>query len=154
MPHIHEKIDFTAQAFVVHKNRVLLHKHSKYDVWIGVGGHIELDENPNQAVIREVKEEVGLDIELIPPSYFKPLKIDGYEELIPPYFMNIHRISENHWHIGMEYFGISKTDEVIPEHPGYVFKWLTKEEVERKALPFADKIQEYAIAAIETASQN
>lgn len=54
MPHIHEKIDFTVQAFVVHKNKVLLRKHDKHGVWVGVGGHIELDENPNEAILREV----------------------------------------------------------------------------------------------------
>lgn len=153
MPHIHEKIDFTAQAFIVCKNKVLLHKHSKYDVWIGVGGHVELDENPNQAVIREVKEEVGLDIDLIPPPDFKPLKLEDYEELVPPHFMNIHKINDTHWHIGMEYFGISKTDRVVPEHPDFVFQWLAKEEIEKKVLPFADRIQEYALAALKAASQ-
>jgi len=65
MPHIHEKIDFVADVFVVYKDRVLIRKHDKYDKWLAVGGHIELDENPNQAAVREVKEEVGLDVELI-----------------------------------------------------------------------------------------
>ena len=55
MPHIHEKIDFAVEVFVVHKNKVLLRKHDKYKTWLGVGGHIELDEDPNQVAIREVK---------------------------------------------------------------------------------------------------
>ena len=29
------------------------------DKWIGVGGHFELDESPEECVIREVKEETG-----------------------------------------------------------------------------------------------
>ncbi len=65
MPHIHDTIDFTVEAFVVHNDKVLLRKHDKYKIWLSVGGHIELDEDPNQAAFREVKEEVGLDIELI-----------------------------------------------------------------------------------------
>ena len=59
MPHIHEKIDFTAEVFIVHHNRVLLRLHDKYNIWLSVGGHIELNEDPMEAAIREVKEEVG-----------------------------------------------------------------------------------------------
>ena len=55
MPHIHEKIDFTVEVFVVHNGRVLLRKHDKLKFWLSVCGHIELDEDPNQAAVREVK---------------------------------------------------------------------------------------------------
>jgi 8-oxo-dGTP pyrophosphatase MutT (NUDIX family) len=60
MPHIHEKIDFTAETFIVYKNKVLLRLHDKYKFWASVGGHIELHEDPNEAAVREAKEEVGL----------------------------------------------------------------------------------------------
>ena len=30
--------------------------------WLGVGGHLEEGETPDQALIREVKEETGLDV--------------------------------------------------------------------------------------------
>ena len=149
MPHIHEKIDFTAQAFVVFNDKVLLHKHSKYDIWVGVGGHIELDEDPNEAVIREVKEEVGLDIELIHPPQFKTIVSEKYRELVPPYFMSIHKIDDNHRHIGMEYIAVSKTDQVIPEHPDYVYQWLTKDEIEKGAVPLADRVKDFALKALE-----
>ena len=59
MAHIHEKIYFTVEVFVVYGNKVLLRKHDKYGIWLSVGGHIELDEDPNQAALREVREEVG-----------------------------------------------------------------------------------------------
>ena len=42
MPHLHEKIDFVAEAIIVYGNAVLLRKHEKYHLWTGVGGHIEL----------------------------------------------------------------------------------------------------------------
>ncbi len=35
--------------------KVQLRKHDKYNIWLSVGGHIEPDEDPNQAAIREVK---------------------------------------------------------------------------------------------------
>ena len=49
MAHIHEKIDFTTSVFIVRNGKVLLHKHKKLGIWLQPGGHIELDEDPNQA---------------------------------------------------------------------------------------------------------
>ena len=64
MPHIHEKIDFTVEVFIVYKNKVLLRMHDKHKIWLSVGGHIELDEDPIQAAICEVKEKLGLMLKL------------------------------------------------------------------------------------------
>ncbi|MEK6836116.1 MAG: NUDIX domain-containing protein [Nanoarchaeota archaeon] len=86
MPHIHDKIDFTAEAFIVYKNRVLLRKHDKYKIWLSVGGHIELDEEPNEAVIREVKEEVGLNVELFYKENYSLIEKNQYKPLIPQSF--------------------------------------------------------------------
>ena len=58
MAHIHEEIDFTASVLIVHKNKVLLRKHEKYNIWLGPGGHIELNEDPNETAVKEAKEEV------------------------------------------------------------------------------------------------
>lgn len=65
MPHIHKDIDTTVEVFLVHKNRALLRKHDKYNLWLSVEGHVELNEDPNEAALREVKEEVGMDAALL-----------------------------------------------------------------------------------------
>ena len=104
MPHIHEKIDFTAEVFIVYQDKVLLRQHDKYKKWLSVGGHIELDEEPNQAAVREVKEEVGLDITLHNEEDLSITEGHGYQELIPPEFMNIHKINDTHQHITLVYF--------------------------------------------------
>ena len=44
--------------------KVLLVNHKKLGVWLYPGGHIEDDETPDNAVVREVKEETGLDVEI------------------------------------------------------------------------------------------
>ena len=46
MAHIHEKIDFTVAIFVVHEGKVLLIHHRNLNKWLPLGGHIELDEDP------------------------------------------------------------------------------------------------------------
>ncbi|MBI2053557.1 MAG: NUDIX domain-containing protein, partial [Candidatus Sungbacteria bacterium] len=92
MPHIHEKVDFTVEVFMVYGDKVLLRKHDKYKIWLSVGGHIELDEDPNEAAIREVKEEVGLDIVLADDLLPFRHESDAYRELIPPKFLNKNKI--------------------------------------------------------------
>lgn len=128
MPHMHEHIDFTAEVFVVFNGKVLLRKHDKYGIWLGVGGHIESDEDPNQSALREVKEEVGLVVELFDTrEYFGDAKI---EELIPPISMNRHRISDTHEHVSLIYFATAHTDQVIPEKPTDEWRWCTKEDID------------------------
>lgn len=57
--------DWVTTAFIVHPTepRVLLVHHKALGLWLGVGGHLELDTvdaSPDAALIREVREETGL----------------------------------------------------------------------------------------------
>lgn len=152
MPHIHEKIDFTAEVFVVYRNTVLLRKHDKYNIWLSVGGHIELHEDPNQAAIREVKEEVGLDIVLA--DTLRPFVKEGqsYTELVPPFFLNRNRISDTHEHVTLTYFARAETDQlVIPEHEkSEATKWFPWEDLEKNVEGVDETIRFYALRALET----
>jgi len=69
------KKHFTATAYIAARidgeYKVLLHKHKKHGFWLGIGGHIEKDENPVEAVLREVKEETNLGISLIKEKLLK-----------------------------------------------------------------------------------
>lgn len=127
MAHIHEKVDFTVEVFIVCEGKVLLRKHDKYGIWLSIGGHIELDEDPNQAALREVKEEVGLDITLVDTrEYFGDEKLT---ELIAPVSLNRHRISDTHEHVSLVYFGKATSMDVIPEKPTDEWKWYSKEDI-------------------------
>jgi 8-oxo-dGTP pyrophosphatase MutT (NUDIX family) len=147
MPHIHEKIDFTVSVFVIHKNKILIRKHDKYGTWIGVGGHTELDEDSNQTAIREVKEEVGLDVVLWgeKPNSGHPGKTI---HLIPPRFMNRHHINEDHEHLDLVYFASSNTDKVVPEKPNDEWTWLTLEELNNSKYNLSETIKLYAETAL------
>ncbi|MDO8618813.1 MAG: NUDIX domain-containing protein [Candidatus Daviesbacteria bacterium] len=134
MPHIHDKIDFTVETYIVYKNKVLLRKHDKLRIWLSVGGHIELDENPNQAAIREVKEEVGLDIVLDNSRQLFNTKTETYQELIPPYFLNIHQSTKTHQHISLIYFAKTKSDKISQNKKNELsedIRWFTKEDLEK-----------------------
>ncbi len=148
MAHIHEKIDFVVDVFIVHKNKVLLRLHDKYKIWLAVGGHIELNEDPNQAAVREVKEEVGLDIKLLDGNR-KYISIkEPHGHLIPPVALNRHHISTTHEHISLTYFAYSDNDDVIPENHDDEWKWLTKEEL--SSLDLLPDIKFFAGLALNT----
>jgi 8-oxo-dGTP pyrophosphatase MutT (NUDIX family) len=112
MAHIHEKIDFTVAIFVVHEGKILLIHHRKLNAWLPLGGHIELDEDPEQAALREAKEESGLDVELLGER--PPTTGPGTRALIAPRFLDIHRISDTHEHIGLIYWARPKNSGEAP----------------------------------------
>ena len=59
---------FTASTLVLLEDRrILLVHHRKLGVWLYPGGHIESGETPDEAALRELKEETGVDGMLIGP---------------------------------------------------------------------------------------
>ena len=57
---------FTASALILNEeSKILLLYHKKLNVWLYPGGHIENNETPDEAVIREVLEETGLEVKII-----------------------------------------------------------------------------------------
>ena len=55
---------FTATVYVFQSSKVLLHKHPKHNKWLPPGGHVEQNELPHEAAIREALEETGLHIKI------------------------------------------------------------------------------------------
>jgi len=147
MPHIHEKIDFVVETFIVHKDKVLLRLHDKFHFWLSIGGHVELDEDPNQAAIREIKEEVGLDVKLYAGNKLNAYSDDEDKQLIPPVGLSRHFVNPTHEHVCHTYFATAVSDTVIPEKPDDQWKWVTKEEL--KTMGLKPAVQFYAEKALE-----
>jgi 8-oxo-dGTP diphosphatase len=62
---------FTASGIVLSSDEhVLLVEHRKLGCWLYPGGHIDPDEDPVQAVLREVAEETGLACRIVAESRF------------------------------------------------------------------------------------
>ena len=153
MPHIHEKIDYAGDVFIVNDGAVLLRMHEKYDMWLPPGGHVELDEDFVEAALREAKEETGLDVTLLGTV---PEAVDeGERELLIPRFINRHPVNDTHEHISFIYFGTSATRDVDPaegeKRDG--FKWFTKEDLTDPSCGVTARIRQYAIAALDAAKR-
>lgn len=151
MAHIHDKIDYAADVFIVNDGAVLLRHHEKYNIWLAPGGHVELDEDPVQAALREVKEETGLEVELlgdVPPQFE-----DKEQELLLPRFMNRHPVSDTHEHISFIYFATSKTRDLDPAEGEKRdnIRWFTREELGDPQYGVMERIQHHARAALDAA---
>jgi len=147
MAHIHEKIDFTVAIFIVQDHRVLLIHHRALSKWLPVGGHIELDEDPEAAALREAQEESGLEVELLGER--PPTTGPGTRALLAPRFLDIHRISDTHEHIGMIYWARPKTGEVTlspAEH--HAIRWCSAEELDDLHPPIPDAVRWYCLRAL------
>ena len=144
MPHIHDLIDFTVDVFIVYESKVLLIFHKKHNMWLQIGGHIELNEDPDEALFREVKEECGLDIEIIGEKQPK-FEMKGTKFLYAPRFMNIHDINETHKHIGLIYFAKAKSDKFAlseREHTG--IRWFSREDLDKLEFNLNEAVKFYA----------
>jgi 8-oxo-dGTP pyrophosphatase MutT (NUDIX family) len=148
MAHIHEQIDFTVAIFVVHQGKVLLIHHRNLNKWLPLGGHIELDEDPETAALREAKEESGLEVELLGER--PPTTEPGTRALIAPRFLDIQRISATHEHIGMIYWARPKNGTLtlsVSEH--HDIRWCSDADLDRLEPPMTSAVKWYCRAALK-----
>jgi 8-oxo-dGTP pyrophosphatase MutT (NUDIX family) len=123
---------FTVTGFVTQDGRTALHWH-RLGRWLPPGGHIEPDEDPLQAVLREVREELGLDVEVIdgdPPfAYTHPRQLPVPAAMAVYNLQNGDRtVREHHQHIDLVYF----TRPLVADAPGAAshdeFSWVWVDE--------------------------
>lgn len=96
--------DFTASGFVVDDGRVLLVRHGKLDRWLQPGGHVEPRETPDEAAIREVREETGVTMR-IHEDFLPDEDTPEAEDLPEPFQINLHEVHEGHWHVDFAFLG-------------------------------------------------
>jgi ADP-ribose pyrophosphatase YjhB (NUDIX family) len=149
----------TVSGFVVHEGRTALYWHRKLEAWLPSGGHIEANEDPIQATLRELREEFQVEAEVL---HLSP-RFDytgGPVQLEAPHAL-LDCWAKDHWHVNSVYFcrlvsgypGVSED----PEHP---ILWLDIPSIEANALhldgrhvPLAPDVQALAIASIQAAER-
>ncbi len=153
---------FTATAFVVQGDRTLLHWHKRLQQWMPPGGHIERDEDPIAAVLREVREETGLAAEVIVLG--APLPFDYPGQLPAPYTILLEdspEPGEPHQHIDLIYF-CRPVDGVDPQPvDDPTLRWVREAELRSGApldvagcglsVPVPEDVRQLALIAIDAA---
>ncbi len=97
---------FTVSGFVSQHGRTALHWH-RLGLWLPPGGHIEANEDPIQAVLREVLEETGIEVDVLGAATFPHA---APAQLPPPVTIGVYDIARDsatsapHQHIDFVYF--------------------------------------------------
>jgi 8-oxo-dGTP pyrophosphatase MutT (NUDIX family) len=99
------------------------------------GGHVENDEHCAQAAVREVAEETGLRVTLLPAPVALPLP-PGYphEPVIPPWWITELDVpADNHTpvphvHIDHQYVALASSTVAVSE-PAHPFAWFTAADI-------------------------
>ena len=154
---------FTATAYVVARGHTLLLWHGKLRMWLPPGGHCEPNEDPVQAALREVREESGLDAEVIPPPDL--VVCSGPLVLPPPAVILVEDIVRPdqpfHQHIDHVYYtrATAEVDFAAPIPHGE-HRWLAATQLERAfslpapngtLVPIAEDVRLLGIRAIAAA---
>jgi len=96
---------FTASAIVLNDaDEVLLVHHNKIGQWLYPGGHIDPDEDPAQAALREVTEETGIIADVLADPLFSHPAVTAHP---PPWAILEMQVTDfkfgTHHHIDLLY---------------------------------------------------
>ena len=150
---------FTVSGFIVEEGRTALHWHRRLQLWLPPGGHVDPNEDPAQAVVREVREETGITAEIVP---HQPLFLfSNVAQLPPPMSIIVADVADGpHQHIDMVYAlrPVPGAPRAAPEEH-HDFIWLGEDELRRDDplpvascgvdVPIPEDVRVFALAAID-----
>lgn len=138
--------------------RTLLHFHKKLQSWLPPGGHIEINESPYEAALREIEEETSLtlnnsSLKFIFKNKSTLSKLDHRSKLLEmPYFLLEEEIeTDTHFHLDWIYYAhIADEDlEIISKNmENNNFKWFDFNELLNEEQCF-DNVKELAFHGFE-----
>ncbi|MGB9958023.1 NUDIX hydrolase [Haloferax prahovense] len=145
---------FTSTVYIVNDGAVALHRHERLGIRIPPGGHVDRDELPHEAGLREVREETGLDPELVDDTPSVPAP-DGRALPQPRqqmlYDINVHGDgSVGHQHIDHIFYARVDSRDIDPapgEADPEVWAWYDEPDLRESDLD-PDTVQ-FALEAIE-----
>ena len=121
----------TATAYIYKEGKILLHMHKKYKTWFPVGGHLEENEFPHEALIREVKEETGFDIKIKRNEFMDEVDLGRVERIPMPFCTCREGIGSDEEFF--DFIFIAYTDDTEPKPQkgeSKSFRWFSKTDLE------------------------
>ncbi len=127
--------EFTTAVYIIENERALLIFHRKLQKWLPPGGHIDPNETPPEAAVREALEETGLHVELTRQEniWVEHWNAKSFER---PYMCLLEEIPEHkgvpaHQHIDMVYIARPVKGTLLenPEETAGL-RWFSWEEIE------------------------
>jgi len=148
---------FVATVYVVHDGATALHYHDKLEMWLPPGGHIDRDELPHVAATREVREELGLDVDLVAPR--GDVDTETVRSVPRPQHFLLEDINVTddgdvgHQHVDFVFYGAVGSRDVTPvdgEQPADDWEWLTSADLDARADELPSDVRELGRRAIAT----
>ena len=144
---------FTATTYISHSREplTLLHYHPKLKTWLPPGGHLEKNETPFDAAIREIHEETGIeihDLEFL-PNGDKPRILDEKAAILEmPHLLLLELIQENHYHLDWIFYAKYISDKNIGDEKfKNKFRWFNLQELENE-VDIISNVKELAIKGL------
>lgn len=141
------KTDLVVGGYIFSNNKLLLIHHAKLDLWLPLGGHIDPDEIPDDAMMREAREEMGLDIELIGECGI-PQVGNMSRKCKLPFHVSIHNVGD-HDHCCFFYVckAINADKAMMNEEEVKNYGWFSREDLHQSHIP--DDVREIGLKAFE-----
>lgn len=140
-------LDIVIAGYIVQDDKVLLVHHRQLDEWLPVGGHIDENETPDDALRREAKEELGIEIDFI--QYPEPRK-GNHRKYALPFFTNVHHITKDHLHYCFFYLCKPKSKEIsLNREELYGYGWFTQEDLNTIQPSLNDSVKKTSLEAIK-----
>ena len=146
--HYNYAIDFTIACYIVRGGSVLMIHHRALDKWLPIGGHIDPGEDPDQALLREIQEECGLEVEIVADR--APVEDPTVRALYTPAHVNIHKITATHSHVVNIYYARWIAGEPVlagAEH--HQIRWFTREDLRNPRYAVKPDVLWYAEDALD-----
>jgi 8-oxo-dGTP pyrophosphatase MutT (NUDIX family) len=116
-----------------------------------MGGHVELDEDPEETLFREIQEETGLEVEILAD---KPASSPYDRKFIyAPRYMDVHDANPPHKHIGLIYFAKAKSDKHTLSAEHSEIHWLSNEDLAKPEYDLSDSVKFLCREAIKAANE-
>jgi len=152
---------FVATVYVVADGATCLHEHDRLGMWLPPGGHLDRDELPHEAALRECREETGLDVDLVGPR--GDLESETVRSIPEPQHFLLEDIDVHpdgrvsHQHVDFVFYGRAGGREIDPDgddeaHPDE-WEWFTAADLEERADDLPDDVIEAGKRAIRVVSE-
>ncbi|MFA9517264.1 NUDIX hydrolase [Halopenitus sp. H-Gu1] len=147
---------FTATVYLVNDDATALHEHDRLGIRVPPGGHVDRDELPHEAALREVREETGLEADLV--ADVAPIEGPNGRGIPEPAHLMLYDINVDadgrigHQHVDHLYYAHVTTRGIDPNGDDEIaadgWEWYTAEELCSGS--FDADVVELGCEAIET----